>query len=265
VKGDLEGVPDDFPPVELLLALVGGQPPVALGSAVWVAPGVALTASHVIEEYWKQFGEVDEWRASKAATFPIQAIQYLPHEKQFVTWHVFFAAHRDDLDICLLQLTPEEGHYPTDHVWAYPTLDRRPVVKGTPVQAFGFPKSDVVFDTSTNGWVLQHALGGSVGEVTDVFAEGRDRAKKPFPCFEMNIEIRGGMSGGPVVNLGGNIFRVVSTGWVFTEPGPHSSGASMLDPALGLPLIATGNLGGEGEQLTLGDLQRRGYLITVGP
>jgi len=79
---------------------------------VFVAPGVALAASHVIEDYWKQFDDVDGWRIAKNATFPIQAIQYLPHHDRFVTWHVFLGSHRDTLDVCLLQLTPEEGQYP---------------------------------------------------------------------------------------------------------------------------------------------------------
>ena len=264
METDLEDVPHDFPALELLLALVGGQPPVALGSAVLVAPGVALAASHVIEEYWKQFDEEGGWRDSKAAKFPIQAIQYLHHNDRFVTWHVFLGSHREGLDVCLLQLTPEDGQYPSGYVWPYPTLDLRPVSKGTRIQAFGFAKTDVVLDPGTEGWVLEHAVGASVGAVTDVFEGGKDRAKKPFPCFEMNIEIRGGMSGGPVVNAAGNMCGIISTSWTFTEPGPHSSSASLLRPALELRVAGTGNLGAEGEHLTLKDLIGRGHLLTVG-
>ncbi len=267
METDLESVPHDFPALELVLALVGGggaKPPLALGSGVFVAPGVALTASHVIEEYWKQFDEEGRWRDAKAATFPIQAIQYVARLDRFVTWHVFLASHRDKLDVALLQLTPEESQYPTGYVWRYPTLDLRPIVKGARVQAFGFPKADVIFDSKTGGWVLEHAAGGSVGEVTDVFAEGRDRAKKPFPCFEMNSEIRGGMSGGPVVNVDGNVCGINTASWTFAEPGPHLSSASLLGPALELRMFGTGNLGAKGEKLTVGELARRGQLFITG-
>jgi hypothetical protein len=188
----------------------------------------------------------------------------VPHLDGFVTWHVRFASHRDTLDVCLLQLTPEEGQYPDGYVWPYPTLDLRLVTKRTRVQAFGFPVADILVDPETKGWVLQHAVGGSVGLVTDVFPEGRDRVKLPFPCFEMNIETRGGMSGGPVVNGDGNISGIVTSGFSFQEPRPHASYASMLGPALELRVVGTGNLGAEGEVLRLGDLARRGYLFTIG-
>jgi hypothetical protein len=264
METDLQGVPHDFPPLELVLALVGGQPPVVLGSAVFVAPGVALTASHVIEAYWKLFDQEGRWRTAKAATFPIQAIQYVPHLDRFVTWHVGFASHRDTLDVALLQLEPELSQYPAEYVWAYPTLDLRPMARGTRVQAFGFPKADVLFDEEINGWRLDHAVGGSVGVVTEVFEEGRDTAKKPFPCFEMDIEIRGGMSGGPVVNADGYICGIVTASWTFAEPGPHSSSASLLRPAVELHVVTAGNLGSEGQYIALKDLVGRGHLLTVG-
>lgn len=264
METDLQGVPHDFPLLELVLALVGGQPPVVLGSAVFVAPGVALTASHVIEEYWKLFDEEGRWRTAKAATFPIQAIQYVPHLDRFVTWHVFYASHRDKLDVALLQLAPELSQYPADYVWPYPTLDLRPIARGTRVQALGFPKADVVFDEETNGWQLEHAAGISVGVVTDVFEEGRDTAKKPFPCFEMDVEIRGGMSGGPVVNADGHMCGIVTTSWTFAEPGPHLSSGALLRPALELHVVTTGNLRVEGQYIALRNLVARAHLATVG-
>jgi|SRR6266853_1636749 len=267
METDLQAVPDGFPAIELVLALVGGrvgQAPLALGSAVFVAPGVALTASHVIEEYWRQFDDAGRWRSGGAATFAMQAVQYLPHHRKFVTWHATLASHRDLLDIALLQLTPEDGELPASYVWPYPTLDLHPVARGTGVQAFGFAQADVYSDSKTGGWVLGHAAGGSVGIVTEVFDEGRDRAKKPFPCFEMNIEIRGGMSGGPVVNEEGNICGLVTSSWTFTEPGPHLSAASLLRPALDLRLVGTGNLSAEGQALTLRDLMGLGHLNAVG-
>ena len=267
METDVEVVPHDFPAIELVLALVSGggeQGPLVWGSAVFVAPGVSLAASHVIEDYWKQFDDVDGWRVAKNATFPIQAIQYLPRHDRFVTWHVSWGSHRDTLDVCLLQLIPEEGQYPAGYVWPYPTLDLRPVTPGTRVQAFGFPKADVIFDAETKGWVLQHAPGGSVGVVTEVFEAGMDRVKIPFPCFTMNLEIQGGMSGGPVVNAEGNVCGIIAGSWTLLEPRPHWSFASLLRPALELRIVGTGNLGAEGEHLTLGDLARREQLFTIG-
>jgi hypothetical protein len=218
----------------------------------------------VIEEYWKQFDEEGRWRTARAATFPIQAIQYVPHLDRFVTWHVLIGSHRDKLDVALLQVTPEVSQYPAGYVWPYPTLDLRPIARGTPVQAFGFPRADVLFDEQTKGWRLEHAAGGSAGVVTEVFEEGRDRAKKPFPCFEMDIEIRSGMSGGPVVNADGHVCGIVTGSWTFADPGAHLSSASLLLPAMELRVVPTGNLGGEGPQIALKALVGRGHLMTVG-
>jgi len=267
LETDLEAVPHDFPGLEMVLAIVAGggdKRPLAWGSGVFVAPGVALTATHVIQDYWRELDEEGGWRDSKAATFPIQAIQYIPRLDRFVTWHVFLATHRDSSDVAVLQLTPEESQYPDGYDWRYPTLDLRPVSAGTRVQAFGFPTAEVVYDSDSKGWSLQHAAGGSVGEITNVFPDGRDKVKLPFPCFEMNIETRGGMSGGPVVNIEGNLCGIVTSGWSFQEPRPHVSYASMLGPAMTLPIAGTGNLGAEGEHLTLHELARRGRIFTTG-
>jgi S1-C subfamily serine protease len=264
METDVRDVPYDFEGQELVLALVGGEPPLVLGSAVLIAPGVALTASHVIEEYWNQTGEKDGWRTEDAATFALQAVQFVPHLDRFVMWHVFLVTHRDTLDIALLQLTPEPSQYPDAYVWPYATLDFRPIVKGARVEAFGFPKADVLYDEQIKGWSLKHAAAGSMGVVTDVFEAGKDRAKKPFPCFEMDIEIRGGMSGGPVVNADGHMCGIVTTGWTFAEPGPHLSAGSLLQPALDFPVMGTGNLGAPGQHLVLSDLVGLGHLMTVG-
>lgn len=263
--GSVRPLPDSHDVNEVVIALVGGTPgaePKAWGSAVFIAPGVALTASHVIEAYWKQFDDLGRWDdKTTTAGFALQAFQYVRGSSQLIVWHVIAAWHSPVVDVAVIQLVPDHD-LPRDYRWPYVTLDVAPPTVGTEVQAFGFPVHQASFNASA-GWALEHEPLGSRGVVTQCYPERRDRVLRNYPCFEMDIETLDGMSGGPVFDRTGYLRGINCSGFDGAEAARHVSYASILWPALALPIRPTPHLGlSEGDTRLL-HLARDGRLHAI--
>lgn len=69
----------------------------------------------------------------------------------------------------------------------------------------------------------------SVGYVTSHFTNGRDAVMIPFPCFETDIPIYAGMSGGPVFDNKGRVFAVNCTRIEGTDIAYHTPLEGVLD------------------------------------
>ena len=122
------------PAMELVLALVAGnadQPPIVSGTAVFIAPGLAMTAAHVFHDYWERYGHGADMTMESDAPFAVQAYQYLPAEERYVLWRMVTLVHADAIDIALLQLAPMEG-LPQGYLQAMPLLDVRPPTWNAP-------------------------------------------------------------------------------------------------------------------------------------
>lgn len=227
----LKLVPEGHPVNEVVIALVGGREgaePHPAGSAVLIAPGLALTARHVIDDFWDRFGGDRE----QLATFSLQAIHYIPGVSRPAVWHVVNAFHADAIDIAVLALEPA-ANVPAAYQPPRLRLDVLSPNAGTPVQAFGYPLSVVLKEPG--GWVLHHDAVGAVGSVTQEFPDYRDRGMLSFPCFEMSLAIEAGMSGGPVFDSAGHLRGIVCSS---VDPDKVPSYASALWPAMGLPALS---------------------------
>jgi hypothetical protein len=223
----LSPLPQSHVVSELVLALVAaraGVRPYPAGSAVIVAPGIALTANHVLDGFWQYFDESEDLPAG----FSVQALQYVPGRSEPVVWHVAAAGRADAIDIAALSLRPSEN-VPKDYNPLVPTLDVTHPHPGTRVQAFGFPMSQV--EQEERGWVIRHLAAGAVGVVGEVFPVRRDAGMLRFPCYEMSLPIVAGMSGGPVFDETGHLRGIICSS---IDPELVPSYASVLWPAMGL-------------------------------
>ena len=70
------------------------------------------------------------------------------------------------------------------------------------------------------------------GYIKEHFPMGRDKTFLPGPCYQTNIHIHGGASGGPVFGPNGCVFGVNSTGIDGTDISYVSSVAAVLDLTL---------------------------------
>lgn len=262
----LRDVPHDFDALDVVLSFVAGRAdgqPHPSGSGVFIAPGLALTATHVLKDYSDRFEDIVPWDKSGVANFGIQAIQYRAGGAEPALWDVWSVGRLVPLDIAVVQLAP---HSPLaeNFGWPYITMDVSPPAVGTRVQAFGFPQSLVRLDEAAGRWVLDEVPAGSIGQLTQVFLERRDATLMPFPSFEMNLQILGGMSGGPVFRESGHLCGILCSSFDVEEGASDISYASLLWPSLALRLSATQNLGiWNGAETTIAELSRHGAVDVV--
>jgi hypothetical protein len=145
-----------------------------------------------------------------------------------------------------------------------PTLDFDAPTTGLEVQAFGFPMSEVEEDPD-GGWLVRHQAVGARGRVGDVYQLRRDAGMLKFPCFEMDLPIESGMSGGPVFDASGYLRGIVSSS---VTPHLIPSYGSTLWPTLGLldpRPDSTLTLRGLVERGLVGGIHFERYVPTVGP
>jgi hypothetical protein len=193
------------------------------GSAVMVAPGIAVSAFHVLEEWLPQIadGHVRMFLSGYTTSGP----RY---------WHLGELTRVNDTDLVVLSLkfkskVPEDGVF--DQLV---TTTRIPPI-GEKIMVVGYRASDEhvpMGGEATFPIVGEHIKYGvglfySVGEVVQHHYSGRGREMKS-PVVEVACETIGGMSGGPALDAEGRVFGVLSKSVAPNEDGPGVSLISMI-------------------------------------
>ncbi len=202
VEGELQALVDlsslDGMLLRVCIALDDGYEPI--GTAVLVAPGVALTAKHL-------FTEREGLLEAKLAGVTCVGAQ--PGGLQL--WAVRQITYVDASDIALLELDFQSRDQP-EPVFSLAHLTTRGVNIGEPLYAVGLiaadpfvPMSELVTLTST--FLASH------GPVTEWFLPYRDTVMLPGPCFSVASQTFGSMSGGPVFDADGFLVGLISTGY----------------------------------------------------
>ena len=206
---------------------VHGQPAACdqAGSGVFVAPGLVLTAKHVVNA----MGTLDpDWNPAKhdagdfeGPKFDIRLYQ-APRLNQPVLWYAKGSIVRSAVtDIAILTVEPDPD-YPMA-LWAAENalpeafvpwrLEPPPV--DAEVELYGWPKPEIVNDGAMHKgpvkWVEQK------GVVTHVFDAMRDHAWINFPSFRIERPVEGAFSGGPVFYKG----ALVGITSISTEVDPN--------------------------------------------
>jgi len=90
-----------------------------------------------------------------------------------------------------------------------------PVPVGTRVYTIAYPLASVV-EVKPGGVHIHAQSDAYEGRITNHYPSGRDRSFLPWPCYETDMEVKAGASGGPVIVSGsGVVFAVNCAG---TEP-----------------------------------------------
>lgn len=181
------------------LALMDDCGPIILGSGVMIGPGLAVVATHVMEEF-----KARNAHPVLLTFLPNGARAWLPCESSTSTRPSAFEEDRRVVsDVSLLSCTLNSEafeHYP---LRLAPLQISLPLV-GERLWAFGY-RHDALQDTAA----LVTPLVTS-GVVTAVFPRGRGE-RMPSACVEVAMDTKGGMSGGPVVNANGDLVGIVSS------------------------------------------------------
>jgi len=203
------------------------------GTAVVIASCLAMTAKHVIEDYWSNF-EQENLGNNSEGSFSIMAIQVLNNGESGTLWNVTKIWLCDTTDIAFLFLTPASDNA-KDIKLKYPRINLVPPGVGTRITGFGYPKSEVIIEKvkEKDVYVLwKDSPSTTIGEVIEVFDQKRDSYLLSFPCFRVNARFDHGMSGGPIFNDNGELCGIISCSSSMPEEDFHDSYVASLWPAM---------------------------------
>ncbi len=192
------------------------------GNAVMVAPGLAVTAAHVVDEFAEDLGR---------GTVGCLCIG-VRSGGSLDAWKLRSLTYNDGGDLAWLSLelcsaVGEDWHFSTIAM-----TTRAPKV-GEKLTIVGFRFETQ--NTTTKARNVLPKLAGrllvAAGKVQAVYPHQRDKVMVPFPAIEMACGSLGAMSGGAVLDAHGLLTGVVSTGFN-TDSGDGPSYAAWIISAL---------------------------------
>lgn len=189
------------------------------GTAIVIAPFLAITAKHVIEDYLQKYGDLvpdRNYNGEKfeiSATYSLVAHQFQEEGKVGVLWSITRLWVSGLTDVAFLELTPA-SESALKYKWQSARLNLIPPSVGERIAAFGYHSSEIDIDEDETeikvNW--KNSPTTSIGEVLEVHNEKRDSSFLRFPCYRTNARFDGGMSGGPVFNSNGELCGLICTG-----------------------------------------------------
>ena len=148
------------------------------GTAVVIAPHLAITAKHTLRFLREKFG-IDEGKSEPF--FLLSAIMMFPNGGPGAEIRVLKTTECQFTDIAFLQLggVPEGVGFDG---WNLPEIELRPPEVGTTLTAFGYTRGDVTsVDHDIQRVSVYREFARASGVVEDVFEEQRDRTMNNFP------------------------------------------------------------------------------------
>jgi len=179
----------------------------SVGSAFAVAPGLAITASHVIDDCVNYQEKRDGYKR-RDPVISLTAVQ--SYDDKVFVWSVDYIYGSVSSDIAFLRFARPNwwGDGPGQVKPKYARLNLNPPAVGDKVRVFGFPNSELhegilnIFPAECECRVQ------SVDVRTD-----QPTWYKPLSHIELEGEIEHGMSGGPCFDKDWNVIGVNSLGW----------------------------------------------------
>jgi hypothetical protein len=240
-----------------------------LGTGLHLAPGVVLTARHVLD------GQMPRIRAADCAPGVLFiSDQNVPGQEEGPWFKLLPITHISMSEESPLSqsdhLGPDEREYrghdlallttsvafigkePASSI-VLPLSFSRPSL-GSAVLAMGYPKLPDEVESEDSAPLLGDLLAVQ-GTVKEIHSPYRDRTLIPFPVLESDYPDTNGMSGGPVIREDGCVVAIVCRSFDGNDP----SYSSLLPPALNLTVTLE-----EGEVITLYDLIERGAVLSDG-
>jgi V8-like Glu-specific endopeptidase len=177
------------------------------GSAVMVAPGVALSAAHVISTW---IAAVTLGKAGCMLTGFVKDGQTF--------WRATGVRVDLDTDLAIISLEPADNQTKKRSVRLAHLTTRTPKV-GESLMFCGYRGAKTKFVHDGNEIELAATAYISTGKVSQIHAARRDRIRYRWPCYEADCVIIGGMSGGPVFDSDGYLIGICGAGLDILENG----------------------------------------------
>ena len=240
-----------------------------IGTAVFLAGNLAITARHVLDFAVGSFGGRTKEEGKEITEYSLRLYQVIPEPLHYRIWNVT-EAWGCSTDIALLHVQLDSTSTPDEKLeWRVPRIRLFPPPNGQIVFAFGYREGRVEVTEGADGThhINVHDRGTtSVGRVGEIFPERRDASMLTFPCFEVNARFAPGMSGGLVVDEDGSLCGLVCAGMQFEDPNysPLSYAATLWPMLTTLISIDRGNAYPRGVDYPVIDLALDGLIHVVG-
>jgi len=171
------------------------------GSAVLVAPGVALAAEHVFRDYWSgmEAGEVGCLLTGIAARGRLE--MWRPTS---VT-----RGHDDIVLVSIDRVTP----LPSDNIIQLATISTRIPAIGETLMVCGFRAPEPAERLDSDKWSFRGDVHIYSGTVSDYWPVRRDTVILRSPGLQVDCPTLGSMSGGPVFDQRGFLIGTLTSSW----------------------------------------------------
>lgn len=174
----------------------------AMGTCFSIAPGIVLTATHVL-------GEVGDVTTMEARHMKVGVAFVVRDDDGGVRQELLEVEQivvNPDHDVAILRLRPQGGR-PEILYRSLPLSFEVPSI-GMSVMALGYSESSSAI-TAKNTIDLQHRVRASRGLIEEVHVPRRDITLLNFPAVTGTYPSPGGMSGGPVLTPTGAVAAIV--------------------------------------------------------
>ena len=212
------------------------------GTAVVVAPALALTAVHVIAGALEYSVGPEFLAASKTRKGPITArvtftlLVRSPRTPRTEILRVTGVHPVPGTDVCILEFVRTARGRSVRPLSPYPALRWCGPEVGESVRVLGYPYTQLSSEGHRKGLLRLIPIEAS-GTVHEVHTVKRDSAVLNFPCFRTNAFAAAGMSGCPILDRQGRICGLLSSSLSTADEDdePVSYGA-ILKPVTGLQI-----------------------------
>ena len=204
------------------------------GTCFFIAPAVAITAKHVIQEIQDKFELMPLHNGANTVGYAIHVCGQGELTDVVFEVETVFPCPTSDMAFLLLRALTQEAHN-YQHQLINPVLNFTPPAITSEVFAFGYARQSAEDDGQKLLWSSTAIC--SPGIVREYFPSKRDSLLINFPAFQTNADFIGHMSGSPVANAAGEIVGVVSLSIESheTDVEPVSYAATLL-PLLNTPM-----------------------------
>lgn len=240
----IKGVISADPICEACLALCAYREGVYYpsGTAIMVGPMLAMTARHVLEDYFEEYDNTNfnHEPIEITAGFTVMAM----HHETGATWECnkFYFLHGRP-DIVFIHLRYYNDLSKTVQVNT-PIVDLNVPKEGEMIYAFGYiaPENDadknnenrIQFGPTTDSIRIGAFSEGSIIKVHEMY---RDTGRLNWPCFHTNARFDGGMSGGPIFNMKHKLIGLVCSNMPpSNDEEDHVSYGTLLYPSMIIPM-----------------------------
>ena len=174
----------------MLVAAIPGEPAYhPLGTGVFVAPHLVLTAKHIVDKAYAKFDQHSRGSLDSIAPFQINAYSWPGANEAEAIWSIAGLWSTPYSDLALLSAKPANETARQHNPAKIAEINVAPPQLGDLVMAVGYPNTTAKATDTNDGLALTVCPSSTVGAVMAVHESHRVDTILNFPCFEVRAQV----------------------------------------------------------------------------